>query len=236
MDMWYSSKQGKKDPKDNLEIIKASSLVSKVGTVSLGFWQARQPLPMTVGWCHPKPWEWCYQSCGGQAPAQQSPQRRLPLPRYQGMEPSRTVGTQPRQKSTERMRLLQRIPTRKMPSGAMWIWLLPWSQVSRATGVQFQTDSYKHASQASEDCHVGCLQQSHGGWYTPLCTEGHFHIPVGLAGRVSDERLFSSLEILCLPCCIWTCLGPATLFFPVSPFRPGRICPTACPTLFFGST
>ena len=52
------------------------------------------------GWCHPKPWEKCYQSCEGQAPAQQNPQRCLPLPRYQGMEPSRDVGTQPRQKTT----------------------------------------------------------------------------------------------------------------------------------------
>lgn len=140
MDMWYSSKQGKKDPKDNLEIVKASSLVSKVGNILLGFWQTRQPLTVNVGVVPHSPWEQCYQSCGGQAPAQQNPQRCLPLPRYQGMEPSRDVGTQPRQKTTERMRLLQRIPARKMPSGAMWIWLLPWSQVSRAPGVQFQTE------------------------------------------------------------------------------------------------
>lgn len=80
------------------------------------------------GWCHSKPWEQCYQSCEGQAPAQQNPQRCLPLPRYQGMKPSRDVGTQPRQKTTERMRLLQGIPARKMHSGAMWIWLLPWSK------------------------------------------------------------------------------------------------------------
>lgn len=69
---------------------------------------------------------------------------------------------------------------------------------------------------------MGCLQQSHGGRYTPVCTEGHFHIPVDLAGRVSDERVVSGLEIWCLPCWVWTCLGPATLFFPISPFRVGE--------------
>lgn len=97
--MWYSSKQ-EEGPQDNLEIVKASSLVSKLGIYYLVLTDQTTldrerggGATFTMGAMLPKLWR--------SSPAQQNPQRCLPLPRYQGMEPSRDVGTQPRQKTTE---------------------------------------------------------------------------------------------------------------------------------------
>lgn len=191
--MWYSSKQGKKDPKDNLEIVKASSFgiksweyITWILTDQIILDRERKST-FTMGAMLPKLWR--------SSPCPAEPSEMSALPRYQGMEPSRDVGTQPRQKTTERMRLLQRIPARKMPSGAMWIRLLPMipSQQSPWCAVP---DRDGWASMQVKPVRIAMwvgFQQSHGGRYTPGCIESYFHIPVGLAGRVSDERLFSGL-------------------------------------------
>ena len=94
-------------------------------------------------------------------------------------------------------------------------------------------ESCKRANQASENCPPDGPQQSCGA-RMPQCAQKVIPISQGLwqaEYRVKDYS--QALRFDGLPRWVWTCLGPATPFFPISPFRTGRVYPIACPAIVF---
>lgn len=145
--MRYSSRQRRKDPKDNSEIIKAVSSISKGGNPSLGFQQTKQPLPIAVG-VEPS------KAMGAMLPKAIG----AVSPKFVGARPlpSRAVGHSCLHldvKECSCSEVWAHNPDRRPQRGkvtveslcwgnAQWtvrMWPSPWPQASRATSVQVWT-------------------------------------------------------------------------------------------------